>query len=44
MNGIRPSSISVFNSCEGFAEKYFESHSDPVSFDNFIAEILAEKM
>jgi hypothetical protein len=41
MNGTPPNSISVFGSREGFAKKYFESHSDPVSFNDFIAEILA---
>jgi hypothetical protein len=44
MNGIRPNSISVFNSCDDFAEKYFNLHYNPASFDDFVAEILAEKM
>jgi hypothetical protein len=44
MNGTRPNSISIFNSCEKFADKYFDSHSDPASFDDFLKEIMAENM
>jgi hypothetical protein len=44
LNGDRPNSIAIFDSCNNFAEKYFESDDDPVSFEIFIADILSEHM
>jgi hypothetical protein len=44
LDGKRPSSISVFDSCDEFATKYFESHDDPDSFDDFICNLLSERM
>ena len=46
LNGKRPSSISVFSSCDDFASKYFETLKDPEAktFDNFVQDLLARHM
>lgn len=44
LDGQKPTSISVFDSCDSFATKYFESHSDPNSFVEFIRALMSDKM
>lgn len=44
LQGKRPSSIAVFNTVEDFPKNYFRSHDDPDSFDQFIVDLLADRL
>jgi len=44
MNGNRPGSIAVFSTADDFASKYFEGRNDEDTFDEFVTDILANRM
>jgi hypothetical protein len=44
MNGDKPGSISVFQGLDDFAQRYFQSHTEPEAFDDFLGDLINERM
>ena len=44
LDGEEPTGMSVFNSCNDFAIRYFERHSDPDGFSQYVRELIKNKM
>lgn len=44
LDGVRPNSISTFDSCDTFAVKYLEGIVDPESFTQFVQELMDNRM